>query len=548
MPTLQKLSGESGSRAQVHVEARRRGHPRALIRRVQDHVRSETARVAPRGRRGERPRRGARFQGRLALRQVRLPERLVRRRLRADGRDARQPHGHGVDVVDVGRERSGREPGAAPGVLRSQRGLTATRRERERENEPPQVGGPTNVVRCAHPRPEVLGKPTICAPKSRKLIDAWRARGARPVTGTAGRATRGVWEDLYRHAFEPARAKHAPSSNAEDSELTFAPEIDEHSRAIVRERQVVAAVLETLARDSEQRDADAARRARAAAEAAYAAALARTPADGSAAPAEPAPVSTHERLYAEAAAKRATIEFHDDPAKSGRSVRPRGTTRPSRRRRSAAPRSVGDGRRDSSDYPRGGPRPGPRTVRGGAATPLPFVSPNSGRPGDARAPWNRARAGTRSRPTSARQNYDARATRERAPRPRSGRWTSASRRRGWAKRRSPLTRSNPRSRRGARWRRGPRVPCTRLCINPELGRRRCGRRTRNAYRGSNGARTSRRRRGNSWRSDAEAPTRRPGARCSPRRAGERRRSRRRRTRRAPRTCETTTRWRRRTPG
>ena len=94
-------------------------------------------------------------------------------------------------------------------------------------------------------RPDV-GKPTICAPKSRRLIDAWR-RGS---TKTQSRsfsprnAPENVWDDLYHHAFEPALCRLAPSDRKDDAELTFEPKIDEHSKAIVREKAVVDAILQ----------------------------------------------------------------------------------------------------------------------------------------------------------------------------------------------------------------------------------------------------------------------------------------------------------------
>ena len=173
------------------------------------------------------------------------------------------------------------------------------------------VGGPQNVLRCGEPRPREVGRPTICAPKSRKLIDKWRKTGEKAASKN-GRED--VWEDLYRHAFEPA-CERPVAIDHEEAELTFAPQIDPHSRAIVRERQVVAAVLETLARADAARDADARTRGRAAAEAAYAAALARRPAGTKEEVCQP---ETHDRLYADAAARRASRDFHEDPVKSGR--------------------------------------------------------------------------------------------------------------------------------------------------------------------------------------------------------------------------------------
>jgi hypothetical protein len=174
------------------------------------------------------------------------------------------------------------------------------------------VGGPQNVLRCGEPRPREVGRPTICAPKSRKLIDKWRKTGEKAASKN-GRED--VWEDLYRHAFEPA-CERPVAIDTEEAELTFAPQIDPHSRAIVRERQVVAAVLETLARADAARDADARTRGRAAAEAAYAAALARRPAGTK--EDTPSNPETHDRLYADAAARRASRDFHEDPVKSGR--------------------------------------------------------------------------------------------------------------------------------------------------------------------------------------------------------------------------------------
>lgn len=165
-----------------------------------------------------------------------------------------------------------------------------------------------NVVRCGHARPEEQGVPTICAPKSRRLIDRWRKNGGKAAS-KQGRDD--VWQDLYQHAFEPATERPV-AIDAEEAELTFAPRIDAHSRAIVRERQVVAAVLETLAREDAANDADARTRARAAAEAAYAASLDRRTKDFV------ENKEAHDRLHADAAARRASRDFHEDPVASGR--------------------------------------------------------------------------------------------------------------------------------------------------------------------------------------------------------------------------------------
>ena len=168
-------------------------------------------------------------------------------------------------------------------------------------------GGPRNVVRCDMARPDV-GKPTICAPKSRRLIDAWR-RGS---TKTQSRsfsprnAPENVWDDLYHHAFEPALCRLAPSDRKDDAELTFEPKIDEHSKAIVREKAVVDAILQVLDGDDARDAADASTTAAAAAEAAYAAAISSAP----------LPVKAgdeiHERLYRESFLKAAKIERCDD--------------------------------------------------------------------------------------------------------------------------------------------------------------------------------------------------------------------------------------------
>ncbi|KAH8066500.1 hypothetical protein JL722_946 [Aureococcus anophagefferens] len=167
-------------------------------------------------------------------------------------------------------------------------------------------GGPRNVVRCDMARPDV-GKPTICAPKSRRLIDAWR-RGS---TKTQSRsfsprnAPENVWDDLYHHAFEPALCRLAPSDRKDDAELTFEPKIDEHSKAIVREKAVVDAILQVLTATTPRRGG-ASTTAAAAAEAAYAAAISSAP----------LPVKAgdeiHERLYRESFLKAAKIERCDD--------------------------------------------------------------------------------------------------------------------------------------------------------------------------------------------------------------------------------------------
>ena len=105
-------------------------------------------------------------------------------------------------------------------------------------------------------------------------------------TGEKARLAAWAREDDARrtciwHAFEPASRKTSRLSSHEEAELTFAPRVDPHSRAVVRERGVVAAVLETLAKASPhgRRCLQAGgHEGRAAAEAAHAAALARRPA------------------------------------------------------------------------------------------------------------------------------------------------------------------------------------------------------------------------------------------------------------------------------
>ncbi|KAJ1454452.1 hypothetical protein M885DRAFT_588106 [Pelagophyceae sp. CCMP2097] len=156
---------------------------------------------------------------------------------------------------------------------------------------------------CGQPRP-VLHHPTICAPKSRALIDAWRGTEKSSKHHVVGRRDAGrgssedspdVWEALYKHASEA----NVVAEPLPDVEATFAPKIDRKSRAIVREKLVVSAIMDALKDDDGT--AQGQRRAELAARAAYAAALQAAPRES----------AIHDRLFQEAAQRNETKRLNE---------------------------------------------------------------------------------------------------------------------------------------------------------------------------------------------------------------------------------------------
>jgi hypothetical protein len=111
-----------------------------------------------------------------------------------------------------------------------------------------------DVVRCGQPRPAPF-QPSIVSAHSRAMIDGIdpsRADGGNPADNQNQEP---VWDYLYRIATTDKEVREA-IPNPSDAELTFQPRIDEHSRALIRERERQLERARNLAPKDELNDAE----------------------------------------------------------------------------------------------------------------------------------------------------------------------------------------------------------------------------------------------------------------------------------------------------